>query len=190
MKILAIGDFHGIFPKNLKEKVSEVDLILCTGDYGDTSLLRELEFKNWNKFRDGKTLEDIVGKNKMKTIMKRVVNTGDNVINSLRLFNTPIITIYGNSDTLNKDAKKYNLIGLESKFKKFNFKLLKNNYLKLNNLIVAGFSGYRGAMSKGLSKMDNKKENKLIKFNNQWDIRLNNLFNKIGNYSNVLFFNT
>ncbi len=33
MKILAIGDFHGKFPVELKKLVKEVDLILSVGDY-------------------------------------------------------------------------------------------------------------------------------------------------------------
>ena len=39
MKILTIGDFHGIFPKKLQQEAKKVDLILCTRDLGGSDKL-------------------------------------------------------------------------------------------------------------------------------------------------------
>ena len=52
MKILVIGDFHGKFPKKLKEMAKKVDLVLCTGDFGGSEKLLKILFKylgkKWN----------------------------------------------------------------------------------------------------------------------------------------------
>lgn len=64
MKILAIGDFHGKFPEKLKKRIvkEKADLIISVGDHPDTSKLRTLEFKHWDKLTKWGDFEKIVGK--------------------------------------------------------------------------------------------------------------------------------
>ena len=51
MRILAIGDLHGTFPSKLRKAVKreKIDVILSVGDYPNTDVLRDLEFKHWSE---------------------------------------------------------------------------------------------------------------------------------------------
>lgn len=177
MKILAIGDFHGSFPKKLENaaKKEKVDIILCVGDYPDTSVLRNLEFKHWDT---KKPIEEIVGKKRYKEILEKTVKSMDLPLSRLKSLGKKAVTVYGNSDILDKEAKKYKLTGLESKCKKLGITLLKTNSIMMDSFVLSGFSGYRGAMSKKLTKIDKKKRQKIKKFNLKWKERLNKIFYK------------
>lgn len=188
MKILAIGDFHGEFPKKLRERIKEVDLIISSGDFADTSILRDIEFKNWDKIKEeGLGLEEIVGKVKYKNILKKTVYSTNYPLKVLKSFNKPIITVYGNSDFLNKEVKKYGLIGFEDKCKALKIKILKTNLIKINNFYIAGFSGYRDAILKGLIKETKESKSNVLKINKKWEDRLDNLFERIKKPERTIF---
>ncbi len=53
MKILAIGDPHGELEKIKKIPLSNIDLILITGDLGSASLIRKMTFDNIERKKQG-----------------------------------------------------------------------------------------------------------------------------------------
>ena len=178
MKILAIGDFHGKFPKKFEKIIKDVDVVLCLGDFGDTTTLRNLEFKYWDDLKD-ESLENIIGKKKFKEILIKTTKSMDLPLKKLTSSGKKILTIYGNSDILDKELKKHELKGFETKCRKLKIKLLKTSKLKLGTFTLIGFSGYRGAMSKGLSKKNSKLREKIKKDNIKWKKRLDKIFSKV-----------
>ena len=116
MKILVIGDFHGKFPKKLQKKIKKekFDIILSVGDFPESSKLRGLEFRYWGKIKSGMDFEKIIGKKKYKRILIWASKSMDVSLKSLKNFNKPIITVYGNADILNEEIKKYCVRGIET----------------------------------------------------------------------------
>jgi len=187
MKILAIGDFHGKFPKDLKRKAKEVDLIVSVGDYADTNEFRELEFKYWDKLKDNFSLEKILGKKRYTYLLKKQSLSQERVLKRLSSFAKPIICIYGNSDLPNKEAKRFLVDGIETQCKKLKIKLLKNNFISVGKITIAGFSGYRSALSKGVIKYSGKKKEKVKRDNNDWEKRLMKISKRLKRQKNILF---
>ena len=99
MKILAIGDFHGIFPKKLKNIAKKVDLILCTGDLGGSEKLLKLIFKHFS----GKWWKK-VGVEKAKKYIMEDYNSGKRIINELASLNKEVYIISGNWDFISKST--------------------------------------------------------------------------------------
>jgi len=190
MKILAIGDFHGKFPSKLERRISEEnpDLILSVGDFPDTTALRNLEFKYWGelKHKDSE-LADFVGKSRYRTLLKETLNSSLFVLKKLKSFDVPIITIYGNSETKNRDVKEYGLQGFEAQCKKLGVKLLRHGKVGFHGLDILGFSGYRGASSKGFNEVDNKTKKRLKKVNITWEKQMNKTFGLMRNPANTIF---
>jgi Icc-related predicted phosphoesterase len=95
MKILAIGDFHGKFPLELKKLVKEVDLILSVGDYPSWKL-RETFFLEC--YRGEKELWEVVGKKEYKKSKLSDIKTSEKILSFLNSLNIPVITTIGNYD--------------------------------------------------------------------------------------------
>ena len=93
VKILAIGDFHGKFPEKLKKEARNVDLILCTGDFGGSDRLLKIIFKyfyeDWTK---------IVGDRKAKELILEDYKSGKYVLNELNKIGKKVYIIPGNWD--------------------------------------------------------------------------------------------
>jgi len=190
MKILAIGDFHGKVNSKLKKIPRDIDLILCVGDLADTRVLRDIQFKYWNliKKETEKIYKQVLGEKKYFDILKKTNESMYPPLKFLESFKKPVFLVYGNSDFLDKNVRKIGAEGLESMCRENeNLILLKTNYKKFDNLTIAGFSGYRGAMSKGLTKTDKKQKEKVKKINSEWENRLNGLFQRVQYQENVIF---
>ena len=189
MKILVIGDFHGKFPEKIKKiaKREKIDFFISVGDHPDTSELRRLEFKYWNKLTNGGDFEEIVGKEKLRKLMNKNIASMDKPLKALKSFGKPVFAIYGNSDTLDKEAKKYGLKGLESKCKKLNIRLLKNDVASCNGWNFIGFSGCRGAMSKGFTKGTLKLMKMIKRYNKKWANRIIKISKKIKEPERTIF---
>lgn len=189
MKILAIGCMHGKFPKKLENRLQKenFDLIVGVGDYADTSKFRELEFKYWKKLGSKKDFAEVVGKRKYLGILKKQSKSQEIILKKLKKYNKPIIIIYGNSDFLKKNAKKYDLEGIESQCKSLKIKLFKTNIKKVEGFVLAGFSGYRVASTKGFVSLNKKDKKRVKNFNEKWKKRLEKLANKLKKYENVIF---
>ena len=188
MRILAIGDFHGKFTEKLKNKIKkeDVDLIVGLGDYADTSKMRNLNFKYWNEIKN-KSLIEIIGKKKYKELERKAIKSQFKILKELTLLGKPIIAIYGNADSLDNEMKEFGLKGLEYQCRILNIRLLKTNFKKINNFVLAGFSGYRGASAKGFIKLDKNKNKKIKTLNKKWDNRLKKIFYRLKNYNGVIF---
>ena len=191
MKILVTGDFHGKFPKKLKAKIKKekIDLIVGLGDYTDTSEMRKLEFKYWDKIKNSnlENFIELIGKIKYNKLMKKGNSSQFKILKELALFKKPIIAIYGNADSLNNEIREFGLEGLENQCKILNIKLLKTNFKKINNFALAGFSGYCGVIEKGFIKVDKNKKGEILNTNKKWENRLKKIFTKLKNYNNVIF---
>ena len=53
MKLCAIGDPHGSLDKIKQVPLSDVDLILLTGDLGSANLMRKMAFDNIERKKQG-----------------------------------------------------------------------------------------------------------------------------------------
>jgi Icc-related predicted phosphoesterase len=186
MKILAIGDFHGKFPEKLKKKAKDVDLIVSVGDFADTSELREIEFKHWEEVKK-KSISKIIGKKKYADLLKKQSDSQETILKELISFKKPLFVIYGNSDLLDKEAKKFSILGLKSQCEKLGILLLKKDVASFDNLTIAGFSGYRGAMSKKMTKASLLQKMKVFYHNKKWKKKLNALSKQLKETKNVVF---
>lgn len=97
MKILAIGDFHGKFPKKFETliKKEKIDLVVSIGDYPPFHYR-----KLWFKHCYGKEIElwKIIGKKKYKELINKDLKEGEKAIKKLNSLKVPVITIVGNLD--------------------------------------------------------------------------------------------
>jgi len=161
MRILAIGDFHGKVPRNLKKfvKRNKIDLILCTGDICSSD---RIEWRYWKRLEAGEKLIDILGKRKMKKLIMNELKKSKSVFKFLNQIKIPLILVYGNGDITNKYLKYYGIKskGIEDLIKQNkNMKLLRCGKARFNDLVILGHSGYRGYKSK---------KEKFDKFSNKW----------------------
>jgi Icc-related predicted phosphoesterase len=176
MKILAVGDFHGTVPQNLKRFVrkNKFDIVLCTGD---TCSSDRIEWKYWDRLRSGEKLEDILGKDRMKKMIEKEIKKSKTVFNFLEQLNVPIILVYGNGDITNSYLRRHKMKpeGIDGIVKSTrNIRLLKCNGIEFNRLTILGHSGYRGYTTK---KGDEKGEfsPRARKINLKWKNDLNRL---------------
>jgi len=97
MKILAIGDFHGTFPKKFETliKKEKIDLVVSNGDYFPFHY-RKLWFKHC--FDTNVELWEVIGKKKYKQLMEKDLKDGEKALKKLNSLPIPIITVHGNID--------------------------------------------------------------------------------------------
>lgn len=172
MKLLLIGDFHGVVPAKLKSKIKkeDFDIILCTGDFCYSKKMRDLIFKNWGKY-----LNKILSKKKFNEIIKEYVNKMQGSIDFLKSLNKPTFIVGGNADwfknwTRSRMAYYVTLYSGKTKLKTLNERI-KNSKLKImyrkkerfTEFILAGISDYYRPWS---SSWENKhKKNEAYKKN-------------------------
>ncbi len=97
MKILAIGDFHGSFPKKWERliKKEKIDIVLSNGDYLPFHY-RKLWFKHCYDTDVG--LWEVIGKKKYKELLKEDLRRGESVFKKMNALPVPVITVLGNVD--------------------------------------------------------------------------------------------
>lgn len=142
MRILAIGDFHGKFPKKLQNIAKKADLVLSTGDFGGSKDLLKVVFKyfyeDWTKK---------VGKKKTEEYILKDYNSGKKIINQLDRLKVPIYSSLGNWDFKGTKTEKQRSGGLKLKSysniikKTNNLHLLNRRIAKIRGLKVYGFGG-------------------------------------------------
>jgi Icc-related predicted phosphoesterase len=150
MKILAIGDFHSVVPKKLKEfiKSNSIDLILCTGDIGSTD---RIEWKYWKNLRAGEKLEDIIGRKRLKKLFRKQSVKSGKVFQLMDRLGVPIVLVYGNGDMTKEYFKRYNIKfkGIESLASESkNIKLIRCGRCRFRDMLILCHSGYRGYTAK------------------------------------------
>tara|TARA_Y100000310_G_scaffold163530_1_gene163361 strand:- start:2329 stop:3183 length:855 start_codon:yes stop_codon:yes gene_type:complete len=97
MKILAIGDFHGKFPRKFLSliKKEKIDLVVSVGDYLPFHY-RDL----WFKYCYGTDVElwEVIGKTKYKKLVREDFSRGEKILKVLNKLKVPVITVLGNID--------------------------------------------------------------------------------------------
>lgn len=104
MRICAIGDPHGSLDKVKQVPLSDVDLILLTGDLGSANLMRRMAFDNIERKKRGLDKIEYSVDQKKKAFME-AYNSTMKLINYLRRF-ANVFTIFGNVESSNYDTKK------------------------------------------------------------------------------------
>lgn len=101
MKLLAIGDFHGTFPKKFERliKTKKIDLVVSNGDFFPF-YYRKLWFKHC--YRTKKELWEVIGKEKYKQLVFRDLKQGEKAMRALSALSVPVITVIGNIDHAGK----------------------------------------------------------------------------------------
>ena len=159
MKILAIGDFHGSFPKKFEKliKKEKIDLVVSNGDYPPFSY-RKLWFKHC--YGTDVELWEVIGKSKYKKLVMEDLAKGENSLKALNKLPVLIITVLGNidwpapddiSDTLSSGlkGKKNNQPNWDKKdnfaerLKKYkNIKRFDYSYTRFRDYIFIGMRGH------------------------------------------------
>jgi Icc-related predicted phosphoesterase len=114
MKILAIGDFHGDFPKSINKLIEKekIDFVVSNGDFFPF-WYRKLWFKHC--YTKNVNLWEVIGKKKYKEYILKDLKAGEKSIKSLNELPVPVYTVVGNLDyarlndslDLNKYYKKH-----------------------------------------------------------------------------------
>lgn len=101
MKILALGDFHGTFPKKINNiiKKEKIDLVISNGDYFPFHF-RKLWFKHC--YGTGVELWEVIGKDKYKELVLKDLKEGEKSLKGLNNLSIPVASIYGNVDYTRK----------------------------------------------------------------------------------------
>lgn len=106
MKLLAIGDFHGRFPKKFEQiiKKEKIELVVSVGDHSGveewtpyfTAFFRKLK-----ETGERMSAEEYFGKNKVKRLEKMDFENGKKVLRSLNEIGKmiPVVFIVGNWDS-------------------------------------------------------------------------------------------
>ena len=97
MKLLAIGDFHGTFPKKFERviKKEKIELVVSNGDFFPF-VYRDLWFKHcyWTDVN----LWAVIGRKKYVSLVNEDLKRGEQVIRKLDALGVPVITVVGNVD--------------------------------------------------------------------------------------------
>ncbi|MCD6399027.1 MAG: metallophosphoesterase [Candidatus Aenigmarchaeota archaeon] len=153
MKILVISDFHGKIPYGLKKfvKKNEVDLILSPGDFYGGYHSKKFE-KIWEKHIDDikpnkygmkniDGLKEFISKSKYKEILKKLCNSGKEVLKYLNNIKIPVIVIAGNCDNrrneLTVTSSRYPVEELVEKF--HNIEMLEYEIIEFDKYKIFGF---------------------------------------------------
>ncbi len=140
MKICAIGDPHGDLEKIKQIRLSNIDLILLTGDLGSADLMSKRAFENIERKQKGLSEIEYSPAQKKKAFME-AYNSTIKIIKYLKKF-APVFTIFGNMEFFNYK------IGKESREVGATLAYLINNSNSMNNVRVinnrvANFKGIR-----------------------------------------------
>jgi len=159
MKILAIGDFHGKFPKKFENliKKEKMDVVVSIGDYPPFHY-RKLWFKHC--YNTGKELWEVIGKKKYKELVLEDLRRGEDAVKKLNKVSVTVFTVLGNIDWPSpNDITDYRSSSLKTKknnlpnwgtfdnfakrLKKYkNIKRIDYSYIKFNNFVFIGMRGH------------------------------------------------
>jgi len=147
MKILALADFHGKFPKKIKNRIKneEFDLVVGLGDYTGLPAWRPIVLAQLNAGKKGEEIpsgEDILGKKRYKALLKKDFQAGLEILRKLNRLGKPCIIIFGNGDwyksffnDVGKNYEKY--VGKMKNIKQINY-----GKTKFGGITFVGFGGY------------------------------------------------
>lgn len=182
MKILAVGDFNGKFPKKYEDiiKKEKIDVVVSNGDFPPFSLKEDF-FKYVYKqpFLD---LWDFIGKKKYKEAVTKDHNKGEEVLRKLNKLPIPVFTVLGNHDCISDDVhdrdhktgwewadeEYYFFARVLKKYR--NIKRVDYKYTKFKGFVFIGARGhsYPGHVKSKAYKRHRKKLEKLFdRFRNE-----------------------
>jgi len=140
MRIIAIGDLHGDLDRIKKIPLSNVDLILLTGDLGSANLMRKMAFNNIKRKEQGLSEIKYSPSQEKKAFME-AYTSAIKVVKYLKKF-APVFIIFGNVESSNYETKKMsNRIGITLPFLSNDLNALSN--VRVINNRVANFKGIR-----------------------------------------------
>lgn len=149
MKILILGDPHGILPKNINSivKQNQIKLILITGDIGKCDLARKQAFENIKRKKQGLPEKNHSPKEIQKVYLE-IYNSTIKILKQLSKL-APVYLITGNVGANDKETKKEEKeIGIKlplliSNIKKTpNVFYLKDKKKKIENLQIGGLEHF------------------------------------------------
>jgi len=149
MRILAIGDLHGKFPKKLNKefiKKNKIDIIISSGDFAINKTSKYI-FKYWKQQRERKDKDaniprEMVGPKKWDNLILQEVKSSVNIIKKLASLGVPLYFVYGNGDTTEKAwyyDKNYPSMEQNGINKIKNINLLEMGSEKINGYEIFGF---------------------------------------------------
>ncbi len=193
MRVVLLGDFHGVFSDKLFSKVRSLkpDLVLSTGDLPSTHEQRKLIFKYWDKLVAGADITDFVGRDKWVSLIKDSVKSMEFILRRLNSLGVPVVLIWGNSDYVSKE-KIHGLLPLNARVKKFrNIRFVsRQRVFSFGSFQVLAFSGYRFPGEKGFYK-DKLKDpvfrKRIDSMNSSWVSRLEKLFSRLDRSKKSVF---
>ncbi len=102
MRILVLGDFHGKFPRKIKEIVEKekIEAIISLGDYCPF-IYRKLWFELC--YHKEEELWEIIGKKRTRKLVEKDLRLGEKVLKELNKIGVPVFTVVGNLDYSNEN---------------------------------------------------------------------------------------
>lgn len=154
MRILAIGDFHGTFPKKFYKIIDKekVDVVISLGDYPPFHYR-----KLWFKHCYGKDIQlwEVIKKKKAKQLAMEDFRRAEKALKALNELHTPVFTVLGNIDYPPDDTtdfwnnKKHEIPKWDRKepflsiLKKYkNITRFDYSYFKLGGYVFVGMRGH------------------------------------------------
>jgi len=102
LKILAIGDFHGKFPKKLKNEAEKADIILCIGDFAGIEGWRPYLLYCYKFYAKGlkpeKSTIEFMGEKKYYSLIREDNLAGRKILTEINKIKKKIIYVFGNGD--------------------------------------------------------------------------------------------
>ncbi len=169
MKILAVGDFQGVFPEKLKKRIKkeEFDLIVGVGDYAGLEVWRPFIMKQLALAKKGINIssEEYFGKKRYNVLLKRDFNAGKKVLSELNKLGKKAIIVFGNTDWYRYPFEKWKrqkgYDGLVKKLKNLeNITYGKTKYNGINFIGSGGYMDIDAYMNKKEWKEDDEKTSK------------------------------
>lgn len=182
MKILALGDFNGKFPKKYENiiKKEKIDLVVSNGDYPSFSLKEEFfKYVYGNPLLD---LWDFIGKKRYREAVIYDHKKAEDVMKKLNKLPVPVFTVLGNHDYPSDDVhdreqktgwewadeEYYFISRILKKYK--NIKRVDYKYAQFKDFVFIGARGhsYPGHVKSRAYKRYKKKLEKLFnRFKNE-----------------------
>ena len=191
MKILAVGDFNGKFPKKYENiiKREKIDVVISDGDYPPFSI-KKLFFKHVYG-KENVDLWEVIGKKKYKTMRVKDLKAGENVFKKLNKLSIPVFTVLGNHDYPSNDIWDYKRKKSEWKFAEYEEFYLSNALKKYKNITrfdykFIKFKGFVFIGARGHS-ISGRVKSKAYKKHRKKLEKLFKKFNKINKEGKVIF---
>ena len=112
MKVFGIGCTHGKLP-DISDflRKNKIETILSLGDHCNGDEVRDINFRNWERFKGRKYYEvmrELLDKEYLPTF-QRFSESGKNILESLDQLGFPVLAVQGNNDFTKRDKERSQL---------------------------------------------------------------------------------